>query len=129
MKGIIKSFPFACGIILTFSAFHAFAQSPTTQLNQSGQFTELLNAKRKINAQITVNDKYKIQVFNGDMENAKKVYNSVRNEFRQHDATVQFSTPTYKVLLGSFRSRIEGERILTEIRKKYPNALLIKPTK
>ena len=129
MNGIQQSLPLAIGCILTFTTFLGHSQTTTTQVNQSSQFTELLNAKRKINAQITVNDKYKIQVYNGDMENAKKVFNSLRSDFKNHDATIQFSTPTYKVLLGSFRTRIDGERLLTEIRKKHPNALLIKPTK
>lgn len=129
MKGILSSLPIALGFILTFSNLDCYAQNQSNTVNQSSQFTELLNAKRKINTQITVNDKYKIQVYNGDVENAKKIFSTVRTEFKQHDATVQFSTPTYKVLLGSFKTRIEGERVLTEIRRKYPNALLIKPVK
>ena len=43
------------------------------------------------------------------------------------DATIIFSTPTYKVWVGNFSTRIEGERYLKIIKKKYPNSILIKP--
>jgi uncharacterized protein YxjI len=76
-----------------------------------------------------VNDRYKIQIFNGDSETAKKILMDFRKENKNFDATIVFSTPTYKVWIGNFKSRIESERNLAEIKKKYPNAFLIKPNK
>ena len=45
------------------------------------------------------------------------------------DATIVFNTPNYKVWVGNFKTRIEAERYLIEIKKKYKNVLLIKPSK
>ena len=45
------------------------------------------------------------------------------------DATIVFSTPSYKVWVGNFRTRMEAERNLIEIKKKYKNVFLIKPNK
>jgi len=105
------------------------AQNGTTTVTQDPKFEQLLAEKRKVNSSITVNDRYKIQIFNGDSETSKKTLSDFRKEFKNHDATIVFSTPSYKVWVGNFKSRIEAERNLVEMKKKYPNALLIKPNK
>lgn len=105
------------------------AQGSGTTLKQDPGFEQLLAEKRKINSSITVNDRYKIQVFNGDSETSKKHLAEVKRNFKQYDATIVFSTPSYKVWVGNFKSRIEAERALNEMKKKYPNALMIKPNK
>jgi len=35
----------------------------------------------------------------------------------------------YKVWVGNFKTRIEAEKNLNDLKKKYPNAFLIKPNK
>jgi len=104
------------------------AQSSVT-LSQDEQFSELLAAKRKINASITVNDKYKVQIFYGDNNGARKSLQDFRRDFKNTDATIIYESPTYKVLVGSYKSKIEAERNLAEIRKKFPYALIIRPNK
>jgi predicted nucleotide-binding protein len=104
------------------------AQSSVT-LSQDGQFSELLAAKRKINASITVNDKYKVQIFYGENNGARKSLQDFRRDFKNTDATIIYESPTYKVLVGSYKSKIEAERNLAEIRKKFPYALIVRPNK
>jgi hypothetical protein len=115
--------------LIGISGLKMFAQEATVSVTQDQKFEQLLNEKRKINSSITINDRYKIQIFNGDSESAKKILSDFRREFKNYDGTIVFSTPTYKVWVGNFRSRVESERNLTELKKKYPNALLIKPNK
>jgi hypothetical protein len=115
--------------ILFLTAINLCAQEDKTTLTQDPKFEQMLTEKRRINSSITVNDRYKIQVYNGDSETAKKTLIDFKKEYKNIDGTIVFSTPAYKVWVGNFRSRIEAERNLTELRKKYPNALLIKPNK
>lgn len=114
---------------LGISCTNLYAQEDKLTVNQDPKFEQLLNEKRKINASITVNDRYKIQIYNGDSESSKKTLSEFRKEYKNYDGTIVFSTPTYKVWVGNFKSRIESERNLTELKKKYPNAFLIKPNK
>jgi hypothetical protein len=58
----------------------------------------------------------------------KKILNECKQDFVDLDGTI-FNTPNYKVWVGNFRTRIEAERNLIEIRTKYENAYLIKPQK
>ena len=118
------------GTILFFAlTTNLRAQNGNTTLTQDPKFEQLLAEKRKVNSSITINDRYKIQIFNGDSETSKKTLIDFRKEYKNHDATIVFSTPSYKVWVGNFKSRIEAERNLAEMKKKYPNALLIKPNK
>ncbi|HRA73904.1 MAG TPA: SPOR domain-containing protein, partial [Flavobacterium sp.] len=105
------------------------AQDQNVTVNQDPKFEQLLNEKRKINASLTVNDSYKIQIYTGSSEIAKKTLNEFRQEFTAIDATIIFNTPNYKVWVGNFKTRIEAEKTLSEINNRYKNVLLIKPSR
>ena len=129
MKLHASKFLFFClsaGILLPLKTL---GQGSEVSVSQDPKFEQLLNEKRRINSSITVNDKYKIQIYNGDSESSKKILNDFRKDNKNLDATVVFSTPAYKVWVGNFKSRIEAERNLAELRKKFPNAIIIKPNK
>lgn len=98
-------------------------------VNQDPKIEQLMAEKRKINAAITINNRYKIQIFSGSSEDSKKTLSQFKKENNLYDATIVFSTPIYKVWVGNFKSRIEAERNLIYLKKKYHNALVIKPNK
>jgi hypothetical protein len=105
------------------------AQNSNLSVNQDAKFEQLLNEKRKSNTNLSYSDRYKIQIFNGASESAKKNLNEFRQEFKNLDGTIIFNTPNYKVWVGNFRTRMEAERNLVDIQKKYKNVFLIKPSK
>ena len=107
----------------------SFSQEAKVSVSQDPKFDQLLNEKRKINSSITINDRYKIQIYNGDTENSKKTLLDFKRENQNIDATIVFSTPMYKVWVGNYKTRIEAEKNLNDLKKKYPNAFLIKPNK
>lgn len=98
-------------------------------VSQDPKFEKILNEKRKSNTFISGSDRYRIQIYNGDTETAKTTLLKFKKENQHYDAAIVFTTPTYKVLVGAFKTRIEGERNLKILRKEYKNALLIKPVK
>ncbi|MCC9072961.1 SPOR domain-containing protein [Flavobacterium sp. F-65] len=116
-------------LLLLISAYNINAQDQNITLNQDPKFEQLLNEKRKINASISVNDSYKIQIFSGKSDEAKKTLSDFKQEFKNIDGTIIFNTPNYKVLVGNFKSKIEAERNLIEIKRRYKNVFLIKPSK
>lgn len=114
---------------LAIFSFSGYSQDKGINVSQDPKFEQLLNEKRKINTSLTVNERYKIQIYYGDSEIAKKTLSDFRKEFKNLDGTIVFNTPTYKVWVGNFKTKIEAERNLNDLKKKYPNALVIKPTK
>lgn len=123
---IFKSTFIALNFIL-LSSQKIIAQENKVILNQDIRFEKLLNEKRKVNASLVNDQRFNIQIFNGDSEIAKKTLATFKKDFKNFDATIIFNTPSYKVLVGNFKTRIEAERNLITIRKTYKNALLIKP--
>ena len=116
-------------IIVYFSTSKVNAQEQNNTLNQDPKFEQLLSEKRKINTSLILNDAYKIQIFNGSSENAKKTLSEFKQEFATIEGTIIFNTPNYKVWVGNFRTRIEAERNLVAIKDRYKNVLLIKPSR
>jgi hypothetical protein len=117
-----------CFIILLFFNFTVlFAQDVT--VNQDSKFEQILAEKRKVNSSITINNRYKIQIFNGSSEESKKTLIQFKKDNKNYDATIVFSTPLYKVWIGNFKTRIEAERNLNLLKKNYPNSIIIKPNK
>lgn len=115
--------------MLALTTQKSIGQVGKVSVSQDPKFEQLLNEKRKINSSITINDRYKIQIFNGDTENSKKILTEFKRDNKNMDATIVFSTPLYKVWVGNFKTRIEAEKNLNDLKKKYPNAFLIKPNK
>ncbi len=126
-KGVYKTLTTAILVCVFCQISHC--QVSKTALNQDPKLEQLLNEKRKINSSITINDRYKIQIFNGNNETSKKTLLDFKKENKDVDATIVFSTPLYKVWVGNFKARIEAEKYLLGLKKKYPNAFLVNPNK
>ena len=114
-------------LIVCISYSNTSAQPSNITIKQDSKFLQLLNEKRKSNISSTINDRYQIQIYSGESEKAKATLNEFRQEFRDTDGTIFFFTPNYKVWVGNYKTRIEAERNLLEIRKSYSKVHLIKP--
>ncbi len=124
-----KSKLFLAICFFMFLTQKSMGQVAKVTVSQDPKFEQLLNEKRRINSSITINDRYKIQIYNGDTESSKKALTDFKRENKDMDATIVFSTPLYKVWVGNFKTRIDAEKNLNDLKSKYPNAFLIKPNK
>jgi len=124
MKIILLLLSLSATSILTLQA-----QEKGITIHQDPKFEELLNAKRNLNSSLPVEDHYKIQIYYGDNESSKRKLSEFKKDFKTLDGIIIFNTPNYKVLIGNFKTKIEAERNLEEIRKKYPYAIIIDPVK
>ncbi|MDG1571027.1 SPOR domain-containing protein [Robiginitalea sp. M366] len=70
---------------------------------------------------------YTIQVGFGSFSAAEELKRDVEIDFPQWQAKIVFDSPTYRVQVGRFKSRLEAEREYREVRKKFPAALLLRP--
>ena len=120
---------FALTIII--SAIFALSSSAqeNVKVTQDSKIMELLKLKNKMNNSATQNDTYKIQIFYGTSDEAKKKNAAFKKDFKDIETTIVFTSPTFKVWAGNYKMRIHAEKALVEIKKKYPTALLIKPSK
>ena len=116
-------------LTILFSTAKMGAQNSNLTVNADPKFEQLLTEKRKLNTNLNYNDRYKIQIFNGVSEIAIKTLTEFRQEYKNLDGTIIFNTPNYKVWIGNFRTRMEAERYMIDLQKKYKNVFLIKPNK
>ena len=114
--------------LMLLASSENFAQTQVS-VSQDSKFEQLLSEKRKLNATTTNTDRYKIQIYNGDAENAKTTLADYKKLNKNNDGNVVFNTPIYKVWVGNFKTRIEAEKNLVDLKKKYPLAFLVKPLK
>ncbi|MCW2117882.1 SPOR domain-containing protein [Flavobacterium sp. 7A] len=117
----------AASILLCITTTITSAQVTNTNIKQDDKFIQLLSEKRKINSSIVANERYTIQVYSGNSEGAKKTLYNCKQEYGDLDGTIIFFTPNYKVWIGNFRTKLETVRYSLNIKKKYPNMLIIKP--
>ncbi len=116
-------------LLLSFKLIPNIYSQSAVNVVQDSKFEQLLNDKRKINATTTSNDRFRIQIFNGETETAKTTLADFRKNNKNIDGTIVFFTPIYKVWVGNFKTRIEAEKNMLELKKKYPLAFLIRPQK
>jgi hypothetical protein len=129
MKTLNKILPFLILFAILLFAQNIFSQTSKKIIEQDEKIEKLLLEKRKNNSAITINDKFKIQIFFGNIEESKKTLLAFKKDFLLIDGTIVFSNPSYKVWVGSFKNKIEAEKSLIQIKKKYLSAVIIEPNK
>jgi len=129
MRFLRPTHPLLLVILFFVTTAKISAQNSNLTLNEDQKFEQLLSEKRKSNPNLSYSDRYRIQIFNGISETAKKTLSEFRQQYKNIDGTIIFNTPNYKVWVGNFRTRMEAERYLVDIKKNYKNVFLIKPNK
>ncbi|MBT8239200.1 MAG: SPOR domain-containing protein [Croceitalea sp.] len=118
MKTLIYS-----ALILGFG-FTLNAQEGTITVEEDPQIATLVKVYNEVNSKT---EYYQIQVGFGSYEKAQNLKSQIEIDFPGWDSKIDFKEPTYRVKLGRFRDKLEAERKFMEVRKKYPNAMLLKP--
>lgn len=112
-------------LIFIISAFGLTnGQEGVITIEKDPKIDQLLKAYHEVNKK---DDYYQIQVGFGDLRKAEYLKAKVDVEFPGWYSKIDFKEPTYRVKLGRFRDLLEAQRKFQEVRKKYPNAMLLKP--
>ncbi|MEX0315048.1 MAG: SPOR domain-containing protein [Allomuricauda sp.] len=112
--------------IVLFASFsvHVCAQEGNINIEQDSRIDELLKLYAEVNSK---SDFYQIQVGFGSYQKAQNLKTKVDIDFPGWYSKIEFESPTYRVRLGKFKTKLEAERKYLEVRKKYPKAILLKP--
>ena len=114
--------------IILFTSFvnYANAQKGSINIDQDEKIKDLLAVYKSYNE---TTEYYRIQVGFGSHAKAQQIKSNVEVDFPGMYSKIDFDSPTYRIRLGRFKTKLEGERKLKEVRKKYPAAMLLKPKK
>lgn len=104
--------------------FLGMAQEGVITVEKDPKIDELLEVYKSVNSKL---EYYQIQVGFGTYQKAQNLKSQVDVDFPGWYSKIEFESPTYRVRLGKFKTKLEAERRFLEVRKKYPNAMLLKP--
>ncbi len=113
-------------LFLAFSISFIQAQKGEINIEQDEKIEALLDIYKSSNESANY---YRIQVGFGSHAAAQRIKSEVEVDFPGLSSKIDFDSPTYRVRLGRFKTKLEGERKLQEVRRKYPAAMLLKPKK
>ncbi|WP_299891275.1 SPOR domain-containing protein [uncultured Lacinutrix sp.] len=103
------------------------AQEGNVVVYQDDDIPTLLELKKQINAEGIDSNNYKISIYSGSntgAENAKNKYDLTYNSWSSKKV---YETPNYKIYVGNFRTRLQADRALMEVKKKFPHAFIFEP--
>jgi len=122
---MIKSY---INLVLVFTLFSASlsAQEGVVKVNQDPQIDALLKLKKDVNRKA---QKFKIQIYNGSRPGAENARNNFRKYYSNWSVSIQYETPNYKIWVGNFKTRLEADRALLRVKRKFTNAFIFKPKK
>ncbi len=113
-------------VILFTVAFNTinYAQQGNISINQDPRIDELIKIRNKLE---TKSDRYRIQIFSGDRTRAEDKRLNFRKHFSEYRTELVYETPNYKIWIGNFRTRLEADRALIKVKRKFTNAFIFKP--
>jgi hypothetical protein len=119
--------------ILAASAFFysgvVCAQQAEINISKDPKIDKLLTYQKEINQETDNNKRFKIQIFNGNLKNAQRSKSRFESRYSDISVTIKFETPNYKVWVGDFRTSLEADRYLLEVKETFPNAFIFSPLK
>ena len=105
-------------------AFTLNAQQGEVRVQQDSDIDKLLEYKKDIKTTKV----YRIQVYQSvDPDRAQREKSNFLNAYGQWPVEIVWNTPNYKVWVGNFATRLEADRALAKIKKKYMNAIIFQP--
>ena len=113
-------------VLTLFSLSNLLAQEGVVTVNQDRQITELIKLKKEVNR---TEFNYKIQIYNGNRSGAENARLEFRKSFSDWSTNIKYETPNYKIWVGNFKTRLEADRALLKVKKKFGNAFIFKPKK
>lgn len=90
---------------------------------EDSRISKLNELKRKYPG---LQDGYRVQLFFGDRTKAMEKKAQFTNVYPDIPAYISYLAPNFRLRVGDFRSRMEGEKLKKEIESEYPGCYLVK---
>ena len=97
----------------------SFAQSENEKINT------LIEQKRTYNKNNKSSVVYKIQLYNGNEEEAYKIRLNFNTSYPEYKTTIVYKPPEWKTQVGDFKTRLEADRALNIIKQKFSGAIVL----
>jgi hypothetical protein len=69
---------------------------------------------------------YRVQIFFGGRNEAQKMRGEFLRSYPQSSAYISYLAPNFRLRVGDFRSKIEGEKFKNEVLSDFPGSYIVK---
>ena len=116
-----KRFPFLLFFALFFFSIHiSFGQEKKTE-NQL--IEEFIDKKKDFNKDFGYG--FRIQLYNGFEVEAKTTRAKFRIEFPEIKTYLVYRQPEWKIQVGTYKTKLEADRALLEIKREFSGAIVV----
>jgi len=126
----LKKYLVVLFILTTWMVYGQNENQGNISVNSDPRIDELVKLHVAYNKAFPFMSGYRIQIFmesgNEALNQAEKVKEVFNDKYKKNNAYLIFVAPYYRVRVGDFRTRLEAEKFLQQIIRKYPNAWVIK---
>lgn len=105
--------------VFSLSISKSFAQSENEKVNT------LIEQKRTFNKTNKSSVVYKIQLYNGNEEDAYEIRRNFNISYPEYKTTILYKPPEWKTQVGDFKTRLEADRALNIIKTKFAGAIVL----
>lgn len=112
---------------ITLFTLSAFSQQKKGELKieTSARIDNVIAQKKEYNKSLKTIKGYRIQLFYGSEKESYKIRDEFKEKFPDISTKIIFSSPQWKVQVGNYRTRLEADRTLINIKQKYPAAIIL----
>lgn len=119
MKTLLKGISIFVFFAVLLNTNFAHSQS------ENSKISNIIEQKRSFNKNNKSTKVYKIQLFNGSESQAYRIKSNFEASFPQYYTTVVYKTPEWKTQVGNFKTRLEADKALLNIKEKYASAIVL----
>ena len=111
-------------IIVLILNFSTQAQNGKVEITQSVEIEKVIEIKKEINKNKSM---LRIQIFNGSREDANNTKEKFENIKVDSIIDMVYETPNYKIWVGNYKTQLEADIKLLEIKRYFPDAFIFRP--
>lgn len=118
MKSKLISLPLL--LVLLTTSYSLVSQNKT---NSSKEIKSLISKKRNFNNAYGFG--YRIQLYNGNEQQARKFRERFRIEFPNIYSKLAYETPEWKVQVGNYKTKLEADKDLIKFQEKFSGIIVV----
>ena len=99
--------------------------SNTYSQTESEKIDKLIEQKKAFNKRNKNSTGFKIQIYNGNEGSAKSIQRDFDALFPEYRSLITYKSPEWKTQVGPFKTRLEADRTLLQIKQEYRGAIVI----
>ncbi|HOI86487.1 MAG TPA: SPOR domain-containing protein [Lentimicrobium sp.] len=116
-------------LMILLAGICTHAQEGSVEVIADERIDLLIDKHRYLNRHQSTLEGWRVQIFFDSGANSKRRATEAQKRFSDRYASTKaylsFKEPYYRVRVGDFRSRLEAEGFLNNIRNDYPNAFTV----